>query len=292
MPAVEQYEYHTYRHSFPHVPQLLYPSQRPDGIPGQYLHLTQIPSGYLVDVVTGLSPIYQVVIFFDHGYQGMKKLEVQEVALSRLETTGIPVATRFREPISAIINKDTKTWLGFFQIDLLHPERDGINLLKGEHIFTLQLQNLEYVIGKVKKEFDFISVSFNRHLKFKSEALSNYTSRQLLVELTQLGYISSTNLEFVGITKRTKEWDTTKDTLASDAFKQYITTHPMNLGGYKVVITAPSNDISTNRNSPTALTTTIVVKGLPSNVMQVQITTAIHRLLGPKNVIAISFDRA
>ena len=34
IPAVEQHEYHTCRHSFPHVPQLFYPSQRPDGIPG------------------------------------------------------------------------------------------------------------------------------------------------------------------------------------------------------------------------------------------------------------------
>ena len=114
MPEAEQYEYHTCRHSFPHVPQLLYPSHRPDGIPGQYLHLTQIPSGCLVDAVTDLSPTYQVVIHFDHSYQGMKRLEIQEAALSRLETMGILVATRFREPIFAIVNKETKTWLGFF----------------------------------------------------------------------------------------------------------------------------------------------------------------------------------
>ena len=59
-----------------------------------------------------------------------------------------------------------------------------------------------------------------------------------------------------------------------------------------MVITTPSNETSTNPNSPTALITTIVVKGLPLNIMQVQVTTAIHRLLGPKNVIAVSFDRA
>ena len=292
MPDAKQYEYHTCRHSFPHLPQLLYPSLRPDGIPGQYLHLTQIPSGCLVDDVTGLSPTYQVVIRFDHGYQGMKKQEIQEAALSRLETMGIPVATRFREPIFAIVNKDTKTWLGLLRIDLLYPERDELHLLKGERIFTLQLQNSEYVIGKVEKGFDFTSAPFNRRLKLKSEALSNYTSRQLLGELTQLGYIVGTNLKFVGIAKRTKEQDTAEVTLASDISKQYLMTHPMNLGGHKVVITTPSNDIFTNPNSPTALTTTIIVKGLPLNIMQVQITAAIHRLLGPKNVIAVSFDSA
>ena len=292
MPEAEQYEYHTCRHSFPHVPQILYPSLRPDDIPSQYLHLTQIPSGCLVDAVTGLSSTYQVVICFDHGYQGMKKQELQEAALSRLETMGIPVATRFREPISAIVNKDTKTWLGFLRIDLLHPECDGLHLLKGERIFTLQLQNSEYVIGKVEKGFDFTSAALNRRLKLKSEALSNYTSRQLLGELTQLRYIAGTNLEFVGIAKRTKEQDTAEVTLASDISKQYLLTHPMNLGGHKVVITTPSNDTATNPNSPTALTTTIVVKGLPLNIMQVQVTAAIHRLLGPKNVITVSFDRA
>ena len=160
----------------------------------------------------------------------MKKLEIQEAALSRLETMGIPIATRFREPISAIVNKDTKTWLGFLRIDLLHPEHDGINLLKGECIFTLQLQNSEYVIGKVEKGFDFTSAAFNRRIKFKSEALSNYTSRQLLGELTQLGYISGTNLEFVGIAKRTKEQDTVEVMLTSDTSKQYFMTHLMNLG--------------------------------------------------------------
>ena len=119
----------------------------------------------------------------------MKKLEVQEAALSRLETMEIPVAPHFREPVSAIVNKDIKTWLGFLQINLLNLERAGISLLKGNRIFTLQLQNSEYVIGKVKKGFDFTSAAFNRHLKFKNEALSNYTSRQLLGELIQLGYI-------------------------------------------------------------------------------------------------------
>ena len=222
----------------------------------------------------------------------MKKLEVQEATLSRLETMGIPVAPCFCEPVSTIVNKDTKTWLGFFRIDLFNPKRDGISLLKGDRIFTLQLQNSEYVIGKVKKGFDFTSTTFNRHLKFKSEALSNYTSCQLLGELTQLGYISGTNLEFVGIAKQTKEQDTAEVMLASDASKLYLMTHPMNLGGFKVVITTSFNDISTNPNSPTALTTTIVVKGLPLNVMQIQVTTAIHHLLGPKNVIAVSFDQA
>ena len=83
----------------------------------------------------------------------------------------------------------------------------------------LQLQNSKYVIGKVEKGFDFTSAAFNRRLKFKSEALSNYTSCQLFGELTQLGYISGTNLEFVGIAKSTKEQDTSEVTLAFETSK-------------------------------------------------------------------------
>ena len=108
VPNAEKHEYHTYMHFFPHMPQLLYPKAHPDGLPGQYLHLTQIPNGCLVDHSTGLSPTYQIVIRFDYGYQGMRKQEVQDAALSRLEAMGLQVAPRYREPISAIINKEPK----------------------------------------------------------------------------------------------------------------------------------------------------------------------------------------
>ena len=137
-----------------------------------------------MDPATGLSPTYQIVIRFDYGYHGMRKHEVQDAALSRLEAMGIQIAPCYKESISAIINKETKTWLGFLRIDLLKPEIDGLNLLKGECISTLQLQNSEYVIGKVENGFDFSTSTFNRHLKFKSKVLSNFTSRQLLGEMT------------------------------------------------------------------------------------------------------------
>lgn len=55
MPDDEVREFHSYRHSFPHVPQLLYPLTRPDGLSGQFLHLTQIPFGVEIDTNTRLS---------------------------------------------------------------------------------------------------------------------------------------------------------------------------------------------------------------------------------------------
>lgn len=67
----------------------------------------------------------------------MMKDDVQEVARARFEAMGIPLATRFREPVSALINRHTKTWLGFLKADLQNLERDAIALLKGDRIFTL-----------------------------------------------------------------------------------------------------------------------------------------------------------
>lgn len=292
MPESEKHEYHSCRHAFPHVPQQLHRSVRPDGIPGQYLHFTQLPSGYPTDPATGLAHTYQIIIRFDYGFQGMRKLEVQEAAKSRFEVMNIPLAPRYREPVSAIIHKESKSWLGFLRVDLLKPEIDGIDLLKGDRVFTLQLQNSEYVIGKVEKGFEFTSSAINRRLKLKSSILSSFSSRQLLGELTQLGYASGANLELIGVSKRTREQDTAEVTLASEGSKQYILEHPMSIAGHKITVTLPSSDSGTHLQSPDALTTSIMVKGLPLNVMQIQITTAIHRLLGPKNVISVSYEKA
>jgi hypothetical protein len=42
MPDSKIREYNSCRHAFPHVPQSLFSMLRPDGLPGQYFHLTQI----------------------------------------------------------------------------------------------------------------------------------------------------------------------------------------------------------------------------------------------------------
>lgn len=47
--------------------------------------------------------------------------------------------------------------VGVFATDLLNPERDAIALLRGHRVFTMQMQNSEQVIGKIKKEYEFLS---------------------------------------------------------------------------------------------------------------------------------------
>lgn len=109
MPEDEIREFYLYRHSFPHVPQVLFPQTRPDGLSGQFLHLTQIPFGVEINPDTGLSSkSHQIVIRFDHGYKDMKKPEVQAAALTRFMSMGIPLGTRFREPVAALVHPQTK----------------------------------------------------------------------------------------------------------------------------------------------------------------------------------------
>jgi hypothetical protein len=157
----------------------------------------------------------------------MRKDDVQEAARARFEAMGIPLATRFREPISALINRHTKTWLGFLKDDMQNPERDAIALLKGDRTFILQLQTSEYVVGKVEKGFEFSSTANNRRLGLQSPILIKYTSRTLLRELIRLGYLSGHNLEFIGVAKRTLEQNTAEVTVASNATKQYLFQTPI-----------------------------------------------------------------
>jgi hypothetical protein len=122
-------ESQSYKYSFPHVSQLLYPSVRLDNILGQYYHFTQIPKHVVIDPDTGLSPTYQIVICFDSNYHDLSKKDAQDAPAARLEMMRIPMSSRFREPISTIIDKNTSKWLGFLRADLFNPQIDGLALL-------------------------------------------------------------------------------------------------------------------------------------------------------------------
>ena len=58
------------------------------------------------------------------------------------------------------------------------------------------------------------------------------------------------------------------------------------------MVTSSKKEPTLNPNTPEALTTSIVFHGLPLTLAQVQITAAIHKLLGPKNVICVTYNRA
>jgi hypothetical protein len=291
MPASEVQEFLSCRHSFPHVPQRLLPSVRPDGIPDQYLHLTQIPQGIPIDSITGLSHSYQILIRFDFGYNEMSKVDVQEAAIARFEEMNIPLSTRYREPVSALIHPHTKKWLGFLKVDLLNPNTDGIALLKGDRLFILQLQDLNYMIGKIEKGFDFPSTAANRRLHLESPILARYAFRNLLGELIRLGYLCGANLEFIGVSKRTKEMESSEITVASAYTKRYLLESPILIANHRISISLPA-ETAAYPHAPKALSTSIIVKGLPVDYAQNQITAALHKLLRPKNILHVTYNRA
>lgn len=254
MPASEIQEFHNCRHSFPHVPQRLLPAIRLDGLPGQYFHLTQIPHDISVDTLTGLSHSYQILIRFDFGYNEMNKIDVQEAATARFEAMNIKLATRYRELVSALVHPQTKKWLGFMKVDLLNPSTDGVALLKCERIFSLQLQDLSYVIGKVEKGFDFASTASNRRLSLTSPILARFSSRALLGELIRLGYLYGNPLEFVSVSKRTRELVSAEITVASISTKNYLLESPILVEGHLVSISLPTAQ-GTHPSAPIALST-------------------------------------
>jgi hypothetical protein len=59
-----------------------------------------------------------------------------------------------------------------------------------------------------------------------------------------------------------------------------------------VFIQIPTTKPAANPHGPEALSTTILVRGLPVEFSQNQISVAIHRLIGTKNVMTVTFNKA
>ena len=70
------------------------------------------------------------------------------------------------------------------------------------------------------------------------------------------------------VSKGTKDQNSTEITLVTDASKQYLLSHLMFIGRMKIFITFLLREASLNNNFFEALTTSILVKGLPLTIMQ------------------------
>jgi hypothetical protein len=173
----------------------------------------------------------------------------------------IPAASCFKEPIGAIIDQTTSKWLGFLWVDLLNPLTDGLALLKGDRIFTLQLKQ-EFIIGKVEKDFEFTSTATNRKLKIQSSIFANYISRQSLSKLIRLGCMSGQQIEFAGVSKHLPNQDYAEITLITVETQQHLLQRPVFLAGEQVIVSIPTRNPSPNL-SPNAFTTTHFIKGIP-----------------------------
>jgi len=117
-PTREIIEFKTLRRAFPHVPQVHYLHERPDAVPDNHLHFTQIPRLEKVDPTTGLSEGFHVTIRYDFGFKSMNKQEARRGCMERLRQMEIPLGTRYSNPIDIGTNAVTKNWAGFIKIHL------------------------------------------------------------------------------------------------------------------------------------------------------------------------------
>ena len=114
---------HIHKIAFPHVKQLLYPLERPDGKGGQHYNLTQLPIETEVDPGTGLSLDYHIAVHFDRPSMDYTHSEILTMATSRLAHMNIEMGIGLAEPIYIPCkekerNSKVKFWTGTIKIHL------------------------------------------------------------------------------------------------------------------------------------------------------------------------------
>jgi len=182
--------------AFPHVKQLLYPLERPDGKGGQHFNLTQLPIETEVDPGTGLSLDYHIVVFFDRPTTDYTHAEILTMATNRLAHMSIEIGTGLAEPIYIPCkekekNSKIKFWTGTIKIHLKHPRVDGIGMLKGSRPFILTLDKT-LTLGKICKCYDSVARNTLLSTKIDNPKLhlvsSSELQRDVLIESFRRGY--------------------------------------------------------------------------------------------------------
>ena len=102
MPRKEAEELESVSISYPRVPQILYPSERSDGFPGQHLNLTQLPSEIEIDPISCMSLDFQIAIHFQLPNKPLFHNHVKELVKERLNDMHIQLGTSLIEPISVL----------------------------------------------------------------------------------------------------------------------------------------------------------------------------------------------
>ena len=128
-PINEVREFRSLRRAFPMTTQFLYPNERPDAVPGQHLHFTQIPMYETTSNDTGLTDGFHVTVRFDGEYKQLNRKEVKTACMERLRLMNIPLGTAYTNPLDIGINTVTRNWAGFIKLHLQNPMRDGLALL-------------------------------------------------------------------------------------------------------------------------------------------------------------------
>ena len=159
------------------------PSERPDAVPGQHLHFTQIPRYETISNDTGLTDGYHVTIRFDGDYKQLNRREVKAACVDKLKLMNMPLGVAYSNPIDIGINTIMRNWTGFIKIHLQFPKRDGLALLRGDRAFVLAMEDGGKVISKVEKGFELVTKARNMRLHLKGDSLRDHSTMEIFRDL-------------------------------------------------------------------------------------------------------------
>ena len=287
-PTKEVIEFKTLRRAFPHVPQVCYPHERPDAVPGNHLHFTQIPRLEKIDSTTGLSEGFQVTIRYDFGFKGITKQDARRACMERLRQMEIPLGTTYSNPIDIGLNAVTKHWAGFIKIHLQHPQRDGIALLQGHRAFVMEMEDGERVIGKVEKGFELMTNARNLRLYIKGETFRHEQASHIFEEIVRESYYTGRQHEFMGLTKPELDKTFAFLTLTTEEARDVVLNEGLTFNHEKLQVSITRNRGAGNP-SELRISTTLVANNLPQREPQASITKAIKQAFGADNIVGISF---
>ena len=285
-PLTEIQEFRSLRHAFPRTKQVLYPSERPDAVMGQHLHLTQIPRYEKISHDTGLTEGFHVTIRFDGEFKKLSRKEVKVACMERLKLMKVPLGTSYSNPMDIGIN--TRNWAGFIKIHLQHPKRDGLALLRGERAFVMTMGDGERIIGKVEKGFELITKARNMRLHLKGEALRDHTAIDILRSIMRDSYYDGREMEILSLTKS----DTNKDfafiTLTTEEAREDVLNNGLTYHSERLKVSA-TEDKEMGSPSELRISTTLVANNLPQRESQSNIIKSLKKLIGEDNVTGVTF---
>ena len=122
-------DFRTLRRAFLCTKQIVFPTKRPDAVPGQHLHYTQIPMYEKIFQYTGLTEGFHVTIRFDGEYKKLNRREVKTTCMEIMKFMNIPLDTTYSNPLDIGIYTITRKWAGFMKPHLQHPKREDLALL-------------------------------------------------------------------------------------------------------------------------------------------------------------------
>ena len=91
--------------------------------------------------------------------------------------------------------------------------------------------------------------------------------------------------------KRLKSQEHAKITIASEATKRYLMETALLISSIQLKAAPPSQEGSPNPTAPEVLKNFILIKGLSLDTLQLQISVGLHKLMGSKNVLALTFNK-